>query len=134
LGGQFLEHYNTQSIDTSNTVNGKPVYFWKNRTSGTIPSDAGQVILANCSNILVENFTYSDTNVGVLPLFSNNNTISNVTSVNNIAGIITQFSHDNIIKNCTLSNNLRWGLFLYKSNRNDVNNIKWTGRSSKRGY
>jgi len=29
--GDMLEHWNTHIIDTTNTVNGKPVYYWKNQ-------------------------------------------------------------------------------------------------------
>jgi parallel beta-helix repeat protein len=52
--GNSLEYWNIHTIDTSNTVNGKPVYYWKNATGGTVPSDAGQVILAGCTNVVVE--------------------------------------------------------------------------------
>ena len=53
IGGPSLEHWNTHTIDTSNTVNGKPVHYWKNKTGGTVPADAGQVILANCTGVVV---------------------------------------------------------------------------------
>jgi parallel beta-helix repeat protein len=55
IRGTSLTHWNTHNIDSSNTVNGKPVYFWKNRDGGVIPPGAGQVILANCKNVTIEN-------------------------------------------------------------------------------
>ena len=39
--GDSLEHWNTHLIDTTNTVNGKPVYYYKNQSGGTVPADAG---------------------------------------------------------------------------------------------
>lgn len=44
----------THEIDESNTVNGKPVYYWKDVTGSRVPDDAGQVILVNCTNVAVE--------------------------------------------------------------------------------
>ena len=52
IKGDSLTHWNTHSIDISNTLNGKPVYYWKNRNGGVIPSNPGQVILANCKYCL----------------------------------------------------------------------------------
>jgi parallel beta-helix repeat protein len=47
ISGTSLESWNTHTIDISNTVNGKPVRYWKNQTGGTVLLGAGQVILAN---------------------------------------------------------------------------------------
>lgn len=47
IEGEIHEHWGTNNIDSSNTVEEKPIYFWKNQTSGIIPSSAGQVILIN---------------------------------------------------------------------------------------
>ena len=44
-------------IDTSNTVDGKPVYCWVNEYSKTVPSEAGFVLLSNCANITVQGIT-----------------------------------------------------------------------------
>jgi parallel beta-helix repeat protein len=51
IRGDSLDEY-THDIDESNTVNGKPVYYWKNVKGGRIPDGAGQVILVNCRNVL----------------------------------------------------------------------------------
>ncbi|MBC8521012.1 MAG: right-handed parallel beta-helix repeat-containing protein, partial [Methanomicrobia archaeon] len=63
--GFLLSNYNTHDIDTSNKVNGKPVYYWKDVREGRIPNGAGQVILANCSNAIVENQELNNTGVGI---------------------------------------------------------------------
>lgn len=36
-------------IDSSNMVEGKPVYYWVNRENMTVLSDAGYVALINCT-------------------------------------------------------------------------------------
>ncbi|MFO7991058.1 MAG: NosD domain-containing protein [Thermoplasmata archaeon] len=49
--------YTTQIITTNNTVNGGPVYYYKNNKmdNTSVSSDAGQVILANVTYVNVEN-------------------------------------------------------------------------------
>lgn len=53
IRGENLSHWNTHEIDTTNTLNGKPIYYLKNIHNKTIPLDAGQVYLINCTNINV---------------------------------------------------------------------------------
>ena len=54
IGQDVFEHF-LQDIDTSNTVDGKPIYYWINHENEQVPSDAGFVALVNCTNISVEN-------------------------------------------------------------------------------
>ena len=42
-----------QDIDSSNLVDGKPTYYWVNQHNKAVPTDAGVVILINCSYITV---------------------------------------------------------------------------------
>jgi len=42
-----------QDIDSSNLVDGKPTYYWINQHNKAVPTDAGVVILINCSYITV---------------------------------------------------------------------------------
>jgi parallel beta-helix repeat protein len=42
-----------QDIDNSNLVDGKPTYYWNKQHQRTVPSDAGYVLLINCSEITV---------------------------------------------------------------------------------
>jgi parallel beta-helix repeat protein len=94
--GIGLEYWETHSIDTSNTVNGKPVYFWKNRNGGNVPSGAGEVILVNSANVLVENQLITDG-----------------------SKLIISYSSSNIIMNNTVSNNYH-GIYLYLSANNNM--------------
>jgi parallel beta-helix repeat protein len=83
ISGINLEHWNTHNIEISNTVNGKSVYYWKDKTGGTIPQGAGQVILANCTEIIVENQELGNGSVGVELGYCSNNTISNNSAPSN---------------------------------------------------
>jgi parallel beta-helix repeat protein len=115
-------YWTIHSIDTSNTVNGKPLYFWKNVTSGTIPLDAGQVILANCTGITVDGLNVSDSSVGILLGFSSNNVVTNnIASYNSDSGIILYGSDDNALSGNTASHNTH-GIVLYSRNANLTNN------------
>jgi parallel beta-helix repeat protein len=121
IHGDMLEHWNTHIIDTSNTVNGKPVIYWKNQTGGTIPTDAGQVILANCTNIVVENQNINNGSGGIQLGFSSGCTItSNHISSNNEDGIELSCSSSNTITyNTIISNNVN-GIYLWYSSGNNI--------------
>jgi parallel beta-helix repeat protein len=120
--GSNLEQWNTHTIDTTNTINGKPLYYWKDRVGGTIPDDAGQVILANCQDIVVEdlnlptrggsvavtlgfssgntvrnNYFYGLSSFGVWLEHSDNNMISDNYLYGRAYGIITRYSSSNTI-------------------------------------
>ena len=77
ISGDSRGHWNTHLIDTSNTVNGKPVRYWKNATSGSVPTDAGQVILANCTGVSVESQNIDGGDAAILLGFSPSNGIIN---------------------------------------------------------
>jgi parallel beta-helix repeat protein len=106
VSGDMLEHWNSHEIDVLNTINAKPLYFWKDQTTGIIPIDAGQVILANCTNIIIENQSLYNASIGVELGFSSNNIIVNNTAISNFeAGIYLYLSNNNTIANNTCSNN-----------------------------
>lgn len=129
LEGGELEHWNTHTIE-NNTVNGKPIYYFKDKTGGKVPEDAGQVILANCTNMIVENLRMSNTDVGILVGFSSRITISNNTISNNNYGISLEKSTNNIISNNTISKNSFCIELWYSSNNTISNNTisnSWDG-------
>jgi parallel beta-helix repeat protein len=118
--GDFLENWNTLDIDTSNTVNGKTVYYWKNRTGGTIPPNAGQVILANCTNINIENQKLTSGSIGIQIGFSTNNTIVNNNISSHKCGIYLFYSNKTDIIGNNASSNIGHGIYLRYSNENCV--------------
>ena len=120
--GDSVEHWNTHTIDTSNTVNGKPVYYWKDVVGGEIPSGAGEVILANCTGVLIENQNVNSGSVGIELGFSSDNTIvNNSASFNNVHGMYLHESLNNvIIDNNASSSDYRAGIYLDDSRGNTV--------------
>ncbi|MHA1289946.1 MAG: right-handed parallel beta-helix repeat-containing protein, partial [Candidatus Thorarchaeota archaeon] len=122
--GDLMEHWNTHTIDTLNTVNGKPLYYWKDVTGGTVPEGAGQVILANCTGVIIENQNVSNGSEGIELGFSSScNMISN-TIINNAYGIYLYYSGSNIILDNNISNK-GVGIWLDDSGSNTIlgNNI-----------
>ena len=66
-----------QDIDTSNTVNGKPIYYWIDQHNKTIPSQAGFVALANCSEIIIQNLEISNNGNGIILYSTRDSQIKN---------------------------------------------------------
>jgi parallel beta-helix repeat protein len=97
IGGKSVRDF-THEMDMSNTVNEKPVYYWKDVDGGRVPDGAGQVILVNCKNVIVENQDLNNASVGIAVAFSSYNTIKN--------------------NNC--SNNKYYGIYLLDSNSNHI--------------
>ncbi|UCE38325.1 MAG: right-handed parallel beta-helix repeat-containing protein [Thermoplasmata archaeon] len=119
IWGPTVEHWNTHNIDTSNTVNSKPVYYLKNQTGGIVPFGAGEIILANCSNVKIEQQNCNYSSCGIELGFSTNNTIIQNNVSNNDYGICLGWSKGNNISNNTafFNNN---GIFIdEESNENN---------------
>ncbi|MCK4736219.1 MAG: right-handed parallel beta-helix repeat-containing protein [Methanophagales archaeon] len=104
IDGDSISDYKHE-IDESNTVNGKPVYYWKNVEGGRIPVGAGQVILVNCKDVVVENQNLNNASVGIEVAFSSNITMKNNSCTNNSYGIHLENSNDNSISNNNCSDN-----------------------------
>ena len=96
-----------QDIDTSNTINGKPIYYIIEQ-SGLVfncfqTMSTGYLGLISCSNILVENCTFTD----------------------NIQGLLLVNTSYATITNCAVYNNEYYGIWLDSSSNNEIhyNNI-----------
>ena len=58
LEGSIPSHWNSHTIDVSNIVNGKPVYYFKNSSNVIVPRNAGQILLANCTDMAIDNLKF----------------------------------------------------------------------------
>jgi len=93
-------------IDASNTVEGKPIYYWVNEQDSRIPLDAGYVALVNCTRMIVQNLTLANNGEGVVLAFTTNSTITQNSIANNTHGIILHSSSgNNIFINNIIDNN-----------------------------
>jgi parallel beta-helix repeat protein len=134
-----------QDIDTSNTVDGKPIYYWVNQQDRVTPSDAGFVGVVNSTNITVrditltknhdgvlfahtddsriENVTISENYCGIELYRSSSNTLANNIAISNADGIRLYFSINNVLTSNTVSNNREGIKVAYSSNNTIHNNI-----------
>ncbi len=71
-GGIFLDqtYLIRQRLVANNTVNGKPLIYLADKVNWTIPSVGGQIVLVNCSEMVVSDYTISDCHTGILLLYS----------------------------------------------------------------
>ncbi|MFX1291593.1 MAG: nitrous oxide reductase family maturation protein NosD, partial [Promethearchaeota archaeon] len=134
-----LYNLNSYNIDATNLVNGKPLYYYINQINlGPINfSNAGQVLLVNCSNPLISNLNLLS---GLVLHYCNNNTISgnqknivlhNVNK-NTISGNIANYNDYGIYLENSDNNNItgnfandnHYGIYLeYRDNNNITGNI-----------
>lgn len=110
------EEWTSHNIGTSNTVNGKPVAYHNNDHGSIVSLGAGQVILANCSQMIVEDQICMNATTGIMIGHSNNITIkNNVCSSNYYQGIWLHSSRDCIVVNNVCSSNTFFGIELTSS-------------------
>jgi len=131
-------------VDTTNTVNGKPLYYLNNQNERTIPEDAGEVILASCNGCTVKNLELEKATVGVLLAYSSNNTImsnkirdQSVTAIDlssgdnenniiqdniiqgNYIGIDIEYCAGTLLKYNTIVSN-SYGIFVYQALNSNI--------------
>jgi thermitase len=116
------------NIDTSNTVNGKPVYYWVSERDKQVPSDAGYVAVVNSTNITVKDLNLTENYEGVLFAYTDNSSIENVKASKSYLGAYLAYSQNNTVHNNTLMYN-QAGLYLYESESNivDYNTLRSNG-------
>jgi len=107
-GQTTIEDFSSQTIDKSNLVNNKTLYYYFNSTNLNFDnfSKAGQIILVRCNDSIVSNVQLSQTNLAISSYYGNNITISknNVTE-NSYSGIyLIQNSNSNVSHNTLKAN------------------------------
>jgi parallel beta-helix repeat protein len=105
-------------VDTSNTIDGAPIYYWVDEKDRTIPSDAGCVMLVNCTRITVQSLHLSQNGQGIL-LFSTTNSTLTQNTITGAGGRgieVVYSSNINIIENTV--QNFSSGIHLQESSNN----------------
>jgi len=92
--------YDQLYMDTTNLVDGKPVYCWVRHINETVPANAGQVTLVNCSDILVQDLDLMKNSVNVQFVKSVNCTLQKTNSSSADIGVLLVDS-----KYCKVNNN-----------------------------
>jgi len=100
--GPDQENYRHQ-IDTSNTVDGHPVYYLVGQPGAVIDgsTDAGVVFGISCPDISIRNLTLQNNEYGVFLLGSDRAVITNVTATENSYGFYIQNSDGVRVETCT---------------------------------
>lgn len=122
-GSMSEPSYYNHSIDTTNTVNGKPVYYYFNKTNLILSNlEAGHITIALCSNITIKdsNVTGGD---GINLVFSSDINISknNVSSTFRTGIYLINSANNNLIKDNFISYNTD-GIALSQSTENRIIN------------
>lgn len=131
ITGDSVEHWNSHTIDMSNRIWGGWTIYVKNANGGSVTSSGGQIILANCTDYVIENRHTGWSSMRVLVGFSSGISIVNNTAVDNPGpdpfgmGITLYKSHDNLIANNRISMNF-WGVEMRYSNNNVVRHNTFT--------
>jgi len=117
--GEYLSDY-IQDIDVSNTVNGKPIYYWVNQEQKQVPADAGYVAVINSKDIVVKDLELTNNEEGVLFLNTTNSIVKDNNITNNFDGILLFGSCNNTIESNQVTINPRVGIGIIDSGNNTI--------------
>ncbi|MEW6070131.1 MAG: NosD domain-containing protein, partial [Candidatus Thermoplasmatota archaeon] len=145
-----------QNIDTTNTINGKPMYYIVGESNRVFNETlyAGYLGLISCNNITVKKLELANNTHGLLlvntsqstiaenKIFSNywygiylwnspDNNISANQIYNNYYGIYLCSSSCNVIANCSIYNNLGYGIYIC---RDSINNLIYRNNFINNSY
>ena len=121
--GEGEKEHNT--IDTSNTVDGKPIYYVENAVGEVYDSstNAGTFYAINCDGITIKDLTIANNGSGVILWKTKNSLIENVSSSNNNwMGIHLHESNGNTLVGNTFNSNLYCGIYIMFSSNNQIYN------------
>jgi thermitase len=110
-----------QDIDTSNTIDGRPIYYWVNQHDEMVPTGAGYVAAVNCTRIDVKNLSLTNNGQGVLFAYTNNSVVANINVSHNVEGIDLRGSSHNTINGNMAVDNIIDILLYSHSNENSIN-------------
>ena len=111
--------YFYHDIDSSNTVDDKPMCYWLDQHNRSVPSDAGYVALIHSSNITVQNLDLNNNGQGVLLVQTENSIIGGNTITNNRWSVYLLFSSNNTVSENSLVNSGS-GIYLSDSSTNTI--------------
>jgi parallel beta-helix repeat protein len=125
LGGGLYLMYSYRNVVKNNTINYKPLIYLEEESGIIVDSNAGQVILVNCDNIVIQNQNISKTDCGIQLWETNDCFIKSNNISNNDRGIELWYSNGNTLTSNDISNNYWGGIDLSYSSSNTMtgNNI-----------
>jgi parallel beta-helix repeat protein len=118
--GFFFKEYYLHDIDTSNIVDGKPIYYWINRYNETVPMDAGCIVVVDSANITVKNLEIKNNWPGIALAYTVNSLIENVTVIECGDGISLDHCDSCLVTGNKITSSLGAGIGLTESIHSEV--------------
>jgi len=130
LRGTGIPELASHTISTTNTVNGKPLYYYINTVGLTQTEflNAGQIILVNCNNSAIVGYDLSDGSEGIALFYSHHNVIQqvNVSNSKYEQGIYLYYSDFNSFSKVEASFNYKYGAHLSHSHFNNFTDSEFS--------
>jgi len=124
--GSSLSHFN-HSIDTSNMVDGRSIWYLRNQKDRVInSSNIGYLALINCTSITAQCLSLSKNFQGVLLASTSNSELKILNFRDNYYGVCMLWSDNNTLTRSSISNNKQegygegYGIYLYWSVHNTL--------------
>jgi len=137
VGGDALSHY-LHSVDASNLMDGKPVYYFVNQSDMVVNADAypevGYLGFVNCANVTVQGLNLTGNGQGLLLAFINDSKITGNKVANNWDGIYLCGSSNNSVSGNNITANDEDGIRLLGSSNNSITGNNITNNESNGIY
>jgi parallel beta-helix repeat protein len=123
VNGYELSHF-MHTIDVSNLVNGKPVYYLMNQSgpvlTPTTHSQVGFLAIVNCTNSRIQGLTLSSNGQGLLLAYTTSTTITDTLIARNNHGLWQHASSNTVISRNRIENNSQSNIYLSDSSANII--------------
>jgi len=110
--------YMINDVDTSNTINGKPICYVVNRQNIEVSGDAGYVAIINCSGVVVHHLNLADKQ-GVWLAYTRNSMVTRNILEHKKYGIYLFRSFNNVISENIIRNN-SYGVYFNDAYNNSL--------------
>ncbi len=124
ISGEKVEYFIHEI--SGNVINNKPLLYYKNSANIKLNGiEAGEIIIVNCKNFVIENISINGSNVGIEVAYSSNIAIKNCSLSNCKNAILFYFSSKNIITENEIEKSYYDGISFYFSSNNYIvkNNV-----------
>jgi parallel beta-helix repeat protein len=117
-----------QDIDTSNTVDGKPIIFLVNVTNAEVTGNAGYVGIVNSSSVTVSGLDLSGNAEGLFLAYTNDSVVSHTFFSNNMVGANLMYNRNCSIEQSSFGSNGA-GIHVHHSNYTDIHGNNLSSQS-----
>ncbi len=104
----------------NNTVMGKPLYYYTHENDFTVPSDAGLLILVNCTNVTIKDLYMSRNDFSIILAYCSHCVLENLTISDTDGEVLLFECENNSLKDNIISNTLKAICLEYNSKNNNI--------------